>query len=193
MFEIRQSASYQVCALTRTPLHTPKKLYLGVIFLTHLLCVFLKICWGVWNIASLIYEFTSKSCDVLHVINFVWRTLDILTRIYHLCSLFVTVGMPRSEAVACQRQMLKKKLGLGVPGSSMDFGIDSLLDDEDLVSDRSRDKTTMMQQLSTEVWKLGIFSGIILWKCLHKISYNEYQIYNIINISRLYFQVLFQG
>lgn len=60
----------------------------------------------------------------------------------------IILGMSQSEAVACQRQMLKKKLGLGIPGS-MDLGIDSLLDDEDLVAETTQNK--MMAQLSTEV------------------------------------------
>lgn len=67
--------------------------------------------------------------------------------------------MSQSEAVACQRQMLKKKLGLGIPGS-MDLGIDSLLDDEDLVTVSSQEK--IMSQLSTEVKTNDFAESIIL-------------------------------
>ena len=60
--------------------------------------------------------------------------------------------MSRAEAIAHQRMQLKKKLGFGGAGS-MDLGMDSLLDDEDLVAVKQEDNKSkvMMSQLSAEV------------------------------------------
>lgn len=58
-------------------------------------------------------------------------------------------GMSRLETIAHQRQQLKKKLGFGIAGGSMDLGMDSLLDDEDLITEK-QDNKKIMSQLSTE-------------------------------------------
>ena len=55
--------------------------------------------------------------------------------------------MSRSEAVAYQRQQLKKKLGFG---DNMDLGFDSMLDDDDLITTSNQEKK-VLSQLSTEV------------------------------------------
>ena len=56
--------------------------------------------------------------------------------------------MSRSEAIAYQRQQLKKKLGFG---DNMDIGFDSMLDDDDLITTANPEKNKVMSQLSTEV------------------------------------------
>ena len=77
---------------------------------------------------------------IMHIqFNFFFNTI--------ISFLISITGMSRSDAIAYQRQQLKKKLGFG---DSMDLGFDSMLEDDDLIATGSQDKR-MMSQLSTEV------------------------------------------